>query len=283
MASDRLDSIINRVRDLPPLPQILGKVLAVINDPSSSAKDVGRVLALDQGLATRILRLANSAYYGFSRQVASVEEAIVRLGLGEVKSQILVIAAKDTLRRPITGYQLDRLGLWRHSLVSAFAASRLSRALRHKRNDEAFMAGLLHDVGKLILDEYVASEFSAILRLVEEESVPFQEAELRILGFDHAVVGAKVIERWALPSDLVAAVAYHHRPSEAEQGHELATLAHLGDLVSMMLGQGLGVDGLAYKLDEAALDILGLNQDQIVSAVSETAGDMSKVEQLLEI
>lgn len=283
MTSDRLDSIINRVRDLPPLPQVLGKVLAVINDPNSSAKDVGRVMALDQGLATRILRLANSAYYGFSRQVGSVEEAVVRLGLAETKSQILVIAAKDVIRRPVTGYRLDRLGLWRHSLVSAFAASHLSRALRHKKTDEAFVAGLLHDIGKLILDEYVATEFSSILRLVEEQSVPFQEAELRVLGFDHAEVGAKVIERWALPAELVAAVGYHHRPGEAEHGRELAALAHLGDLVSMMLGQGLGVDGLAYRLDEVALDILGLNQDQIVSAVSETAGDMAKVEQLLEI
>lgn len=282
MTSDRLESILNRVRDLPPLPQVLGKVLAVINDPKSSAKDVARVMALDQGLATRILRLANSAYYGFSRQVATVDEAVVRLGLGEIRSQVLVIAAKDVIRRPVTGYQLDRLGLWRHSLVSAFAASRLSRALRQKRQDEAFMAGLLHDVGKLILDEYVATEFSGILRLVEEESVPFQEAELRVLGFDHAQVGAKVIERWALPPDLVAAVAYHHRPSEAQLGRELAALAHLGDLVSMMLGQGLGVDGLGYKLDESALEILGLSQDQIVSAVSDTAGDMSKVEQLLE-
>ncbi|MDR5695646.1 MAG: HDOD domain-containing protein [Armatimonadota bacterium] len=259
-----MEQILAKVQDLQPLPRVVTRALEVIRDPRSSAVDVGRVISTDQALTARVLKLANSAFYRRARRISTVSEAVVILGFEAVKAQVTAAAAYDLLHKPIPGYQLAQEELWKHSLTCAIASRQLvlggygHAPLRGWSPEEAFVAGLLHDIGKTVLGEYVGVEFQQILEKVRNEGISFVEAEQQVLGFDHMQVGAMVAEKWHFPDHLVEAIRFHHRPRQASRFPQWASLVHIADAVSLMLGIGLGGDQLYYSLEPEALQILGL-------------------------
>jgi len=274
-AAKRLDNLIRQVQDLPSLPIAVTRVMQITNDPKAGLSDVAHALASDQGLAARVLKLANSAYYGSSRRIGTVSEAVVILGMRTTRNLTLATSCQDMLEREVQGYFLPRGALWRHSLACAAAAQNLARRAHFRGTEEAFVAGLLHDIGKVVMSAYLKAEFAQVLTRVAKGRLTFSDAEREVLGFDDAEVGARLLERWNLPPALVTAVQYHHAPSQAPE-NPLAALVHVADTICLTLGIGLGVDGMAYKLDPNALAMLHLTEDDFEQVASQTCDTLSE-------
>jgi len=274
-AAKRLDNLIRQVQDLPSLPIAVTRVMQLTNDPKAGLSDVAHALASDQGLAARVLKLANSAYYGSSRRIGTVSEAVVILGMRTTRNLTLATSCQDMLEREVQGYFLPRGALWRHSLACAAAAQNLARRAHFRGTEEAFVAGLLHDIGKVVMSAYLKAEFAQVLTRVAKGRLTFSDAEREVLGFDDAEVGARLLERWNLPSTLVTAVRYHHAPSQAPES-PLAALVHVADTICLTLGIGLGVDGMAYTLDPNALAMLHLTEDDFEQVASQTCDTLSE-------
>jgi len=264
------DDVVARVRDLPAFPAVVTQVLKATRDPDTSAVGVANILATDQALTAKVLRLANSALFGFPRRVSTLTDAVVLLGFSTLRGLVLAGTAFGMLNRRVDGYSLDKGVLWQHSLGTALACRSLcQRARRRALADEAFVAGVLHDLGKVVLDSYVGEAFSQIIEIVTEQHRPFMEAERQVLGFDHAEVGARVAEAWSLPVELCEAIRFHHEPANAPPENLLPQAAHLGDIVALSLGIGVGGDGLNYPMDGGALVALGLAPEDVEAVMTE--------------
>ena len=251
---DKINQLLNQVGELPPMPQVAQKALALIRDPDSSMSDLAGTLAMDQAMASLVLRWVNSAYYGLKYPVSTVQQAVAYLGQRTLHSLILAASVAALLDRPVVGYALDRGDLWRHSIGVAAGARLVAIRFGNRVAEEAYHAGLLCDIGKLA--------FEILLRKVDTsapdwQGMSFIDMEQSHFGVDHALLGAEMGRRWNLPPALVEAIAYHHRPSEAKDGIVLASAVHVADAAMMMMGIGIGRDGLQYELDPAACERVG--------------------------
>ena len=272
---NRLDDLVRQVRDLPALPQAVTRVLQLTEDPKSGMADVARALSSDIGLVTRVLKLANSGFYGSAGRIGTISEAIVILGLRTTRNIALAASCQEMLEREVQGYYLPSGALWRHSLACAAAAHNLAKRTHYRGIEEAFIAGLLHDIGKIIIGAYLKSDFDQVLTRVAVGDITYSNAEREILGFDHAEAGARILERWNLPGSLVSAVRYHHSPQEATT-YSLAAFVHVADMICLTLGVGMGIDGLAYALDPNALAALNLTSEDFEEVASETCDWLSQ-------
>ncbi|MDR1965783.1 MAG: HDOD domain-containing protein [Synergistaceae bacterium] len=269
------------MKDIPSLPQFVIETLKKLDDPTSSASNVGKILSKDDGLVMRILRLANSAYYGLPRRISGVSEAISFLGFKTVKSIVLAASVYKFMDSSFTGYSLDRGELWKHSQGVAAASRHLSEKLRIGDPEEAYIGGLLHDIGKIVLNDYVRFGYSIILRLVEDDGVQFCEAEKQVLGFDHAQVGGLVMEQWNLPDSYSYITTYHHSPWElpesAGEHQKVLDIVHVSNIMCLMLGIGMGADGMQYTISTDSLERLGI-ADKTESIMAEFVDLVSSME-----
>ena len=277
MGSITTEQLLESAPEAIPLPQTTVFLIRLLNQPESTVDDLTDVLEQDQALSARMLRVANSAYYGLPRQVTSLREAVVMLGRNTLRGLVFTASVMGVLGRQVTGYSLGQGDLWRHSISTAQAARFLAdRAGVHP--DEAYVAGLLHDIGKIVLDQYMQEEFGEAMDLTRERGVPFDEAERRVFGVDHAEIGGALAEHWDLPSMLVEAIRYHHRPLEAGVAPALTAAIHVADIVCLELGVGLGRDGLQYAGEPRAFSLLDLEMDDFAELVAHVADGLDTVD-----
>lgn len=263
-----LAQVVEAVNDLPSLPQIIDRVVGLVDNPNSTAQDINDIITRDQSLTAKVLRLANSAHYGYPRRISTVTEATVLLGFSTVKSMVMAASVSDLMAREMPGYALAPGELWRHSQGAAITSRFIARRLGFGFIEVAYTAALLHDIGKVILNHHLEQSYREVVELIKGNRMSFAEAEKEVLGFDHAEVGSRVAEKWNLPPELVEAIACHHKPEEAVQTCRLTAIVHTADALCMMLGVGLGLDGLDYRLSEPALKELGLDLSEVENLIS---------------
>ena len=203
-------------------------------------------LKYDQALTTNVLRYCNSSFFALRRTVTNLKDAVVYIGLAELKKIIVRSEARQYFENMNPGYESEDGELWKHVLAVSVLADRLSDRIPVSDGDALYIAALLHDVGKLILSEFVVDVSKKIFTLIEAEQVSFLEAEKRIIGFDHAEIGARVLERWNFPAEVVAAVEKHHKPLDPDDT-PLTNVVRLSDNIALLMGYGTSVDGLAYN------------------------------------
>ncbi len=252
-----IDRLLTQVGELPPMPAVAQRALALIRDPDSNMGDLANTLAMDQAMASLVLRWVNSSYYGLKYPVSTVQQAVAYLGQRTLHSLILAASVAALLDRPVPGYALDRGDLWRHSIGVAAGARLLAAKHGSKIAEEAYHAGLLCDIGKLA--------FEILLRNIDTSEADWQgysftDLETAHFGVDHATLGAEMARRWNLPASLIDAIKFHHRPSQAGEGAVLASAVHVADAAIMMLGIGIGKDGLQYDLDPVACERMGWSE-----------------------
>lgn len=272
--------IISRVGTLPPLPDTAVKLMEVINDPSSSVDEIVEVIRYDQAVTADVLKLCNSAYFGLSRNITSLNEAMLRLGTVKVLQLVMSVHTSSILANEQRGYGLDPGVLWRHSVAVALAASIVAQKINLTNVNLVFTGGLLHDIGKVVLNEYVAEEFGKILGLVKENRLSFVEAEHQVLGYSHQEIGGKIARMWKLPDPIVRCIRYHHDPGDLETPDPLIDAVYLANCVCLMLGIGLGEDGLYYRADDAVMERNHLNERDLEDVGAQTVVDLQRVEEL---
>ncbi|WP_243140147.1 HDOD domain-containing protein [Candidatus Syntrophocurvum alkaliphilum] len=271
-----MDTIVKAVDHLPSLPHIVVQVIELTEDHNSTAQDINNVLNQDQGMTASVLKLANSAYYGFPRRISTVTDAIVLLGFRTVRSIVMAASVSDILNQDIEAYALEPGELWRHSQTSAMAARAIAKKAKFPALDLAYTGALLHDIGKVVLNDFLKQDYHKVIELVEHDGITFMEAEDKVLGFNHALVGAKVAEKWNLPAELVEAIQHHHIPEKAEVNQKLTAIVHLADFISISMGIGIGIDGMLQSVSSEPIEILNLNQldiEKIISDLTDSIAD----------
>lgn len=265
------EEILQKVNHIPAFPVTMAKLLRMMDDPEVKVSAIKEVIRTDEGLTVKLLRMANSVFYRGRRSIKTIEDAVILLGLRTVKSIIFSATVAPMFKKELGGYDLGKEALWHQSQLSALTAQMIAKKSGFKEVDLAYTAGLLKDIGKVILDEYLSRNLQEIMKLVEDENIDFSQAETDVLGLNHAEVGAKVAEHWNLPAEIVEVIRCHHNPASAQVNPRLAMICHLADNLIMMLGVDLGADGLAYAFDEEVFDGLGLREDDVTEIMSSIA------------
>lgn len=261
--SIKLEHILKRVQALPPLPTSAMRVIALIKNPATSVKELETVIGQDPALAASMLRQANSAYYGYARRISSLQEAIVILGFQVIQGLAMVSAIAPLLKTKLVGYEIEQEGLWKHSLLTGMAAKRLCQNRKLPYGDVAFTAGLLHDIGKLIISVYIQEVGTFLLEKVNAAKLSYVDLEEKVIGYNHATVGGFLAKTWNLPEDLVESIKYHHAPLDAQRHPELACIVHVANGLASLLGIGGGVDSFLNPLQQDALDRLALTESDL--------------------
>lgn len=274
--------IISRVGEVKPLPGTVLKLIQVVNDPNSSVEQMVEAIRYDQAVTGQMLRIVNSAFFSFSREISSLNEALRVLGTLKVLQLVMAIHTNSILSKAQDGYGLPPGRLWHHSVGVALASAALADHLRHPNKNLLFTAGLLHDIGKVILNEYVADEYTEIVRRVTEEKMSFCEAEKQVLGFAHDEIGAQVGEKWQLPEVLVNGIRYHHDPGAVDPPDAIVDILHLADCTCMMLGIGLGSDGLYYRSSEDVMARRGLKESDLETLGVQVLVELKRVQNIFE-
>jgi putative nucleotidyltransferase with HDIG domain len=228
-SNSRLESILRDVERVRPLPSSVARVVQALDDPKVGAEYVAHLLRLDQALAADVLRLSNSAAIGGIGRTASVQEAVVRLGFVRVKSLVLGAATATLLTRRLSGYGMTGQELWNHAVVTASLARYVAGAVCYSDYEEAYVAGLLHDIGKLVLDQYVKSGYLVLTDVMQAKRLALWQAEELIFGMDHGAVGGLLAAKWQFPLALAEAIRCHHWPSLARTRPELAAIVNIAD------------------------------------------------------
>ena len=273
-----IDDLIQEASKLPPIPKAAQKALELIRNPASDTADLAGVLGTDQVLAGQVLRRANSAYYGMENRIVSVHQAVVVLGMNIVQELVMASTASRYLDRPLPGYDLQRGELWHHAMGAAIGAKLISKRQNLKFNEEAYFAGLLCDIGKLIFNHLLQENE---VDKTEWECRSFLEVEHANFGIDHAMLGAEIARQWQLPENLVTAIAYHHEPLSAPDHQSLVASIHIADVSMMILGIGIGIDGLRYPLEEEALKCIGMNWEDLFHLADEVTSELMHTKELI--
>ena len=278
-----IETILQSVTQLPPFPVVIQKALQLIDDPRVSAQDVVDVIQYDPSITANVLKVCNSAYYGLRRTVHSLKDAVVLIGFHQLVEIILGQASAQFISAACKGYDLEGGELWRHSVACALLPRIISKRLNRVATATHFTAALLHDIGKILLSQYVKDYFEDIKKAVQGDHLSFIEAEKQILGIDHAELGSWIIEQWTFPKVIVSAVRYHHTPFLALEDHEFIQLVYLCDLVTMITGIGGGADGLSYHAYGEVMRQYDLKEKDIERFIVQLEDQFHRVEEVLNV
>jgi putative nucleotidyltransferase with HDIG domain/predicted Zn finger-like uncharacterized protein len=263
---------------LPSMPQIVLKAQEILSNPDSSLKALASVIATDQAISVRALKLANSAYYGLAGKVTSIGHASVLLGAKTLGEIIMMAGTSGVLGNTLKGYGLESEDVWRHSLAVAIGSRFIAERVGSDMSNDAFMAGLIHDSGKIMLDQHMYERRDAFKEFTKEGQQPVYKAEQHLLGFDHSEIGADVCESWGIPASLTEAIRHHHHPARAPR-NQLAYIVQVADTLAIRCGIGTLMDPDTVTFDEKSLEILGLDEEKILGITPDV---LKSVEMLAE-
>lgn len=273
----------NSIGRLPAFPATVHRVTALINNSDSSLAELVGVVRLDPAITANILRMCNSAYFGLRHRVDNVHDAIMYLGRQNAVRAVMA-AGVSRFFRDTPGYEAEARGLWEHAVGTALMSQLLARKILGREDARLFTAALLHDIGKIILGEYIHEKREEFSRLLEDGSRSFLEVEDEILGMNHAALGATIAAAWNFPPDIQLTIAGHHRPDQlAECDSPVPWIVHLADQACLMLGIGRGTDGLAYYGMACAVDRFNLSQNDLETVMAEFLQEFDNAKELVGI
>lgn len=255
--------IIEKINRLKPLPIVIQKIMASLGNPDSPLSDIVQLIEQDPAITANLLKILNSAHFGLVGKIDSIQRAVTLLGTDRLAELVLSYGFSDNLQEALAGYRLAKGELWKQSLASAMTAKKLAE--RRQLDDLAliYTAALLRDIGKVILNDYVAEVIAEIQQKVIEEGMSFIDAERACIGEDHAAIGGLVARHWHFSPDLIFMIENHHMTNSEIQQDPRTTTLYLADMIAMMVGTGSGVDRLHYPVYEDRFNAFHLSKEEL--------------------
>ena len=269
--------LLRNLDDLPSMPQVITKAQRIMAHPNSSLKELSETVKTDQSIVTKALKMANSAYYGLRGRVSSIEHFSVMLGHKGFGELITMSAASKLLSGNLKGYGVDSGALWRHSLLVAFGARIIADRTVPDLANDAFIAGIIHDVGKLILDQSVFERIDAFEEIFREDQRTLVEAEKELLGFDHAEMAFAMCNRWRFPPSIAIPIKFHHAPSRSG-GNQLAYILNISNAMALMDDFETGVDDVMERFNDPAAGLSGFQKNDVSDIIAEILRSVEGVE-----
>ena len=261
------------IKDLPTLPKVLDEVSRLVQDPNANTDEIAKIISRDQVLSAKVLKMVNSPVYGFPGRIGTVQHALVLLGFNVVRGIIISTSVFDMMIKAMEG-------LWEHSLGCALAANVVARAAGLADPEEYSVAGLLHDLGKVVAAVQMPELHESVSQAVREQDLRWFEAERAVMGFGHDRINAWLGRHWNLPGNIREGMSHHHSPETAQLYPETAAAVHIGDWIVRIYEYGTGGDDQAAVLSKKALDMLKLKLSDMDRILDEFAGQLAEVSDL---
>ena len=274
------DPIMTKVSSFPSMPRAAIKLRELLSKEDVSMGEIEKILRHDPGLATNVLRLANSAFFGVPRKVETLKHAVTLLGVKRFAQMAVSAGMSKTIDKAVEGYDLSPGELWLHSIAVSNTAEALARHKKLPATNDVFTPALLHDMGKLVLGPFVKEERQKIERIMATGQ-PLEVAEQMVLGTDHAEIGALILDGWSFPDDIVNAVRWHHEPERNKNSTTKSDMTYLSNLICQPQHYSDSAGGRSAVPAAAVLGRLGLKLDQYLKFTEKTQSWMSKLSQTL--
>ena len=277
---EQIDDYINRADHLVPAPHILPQLIPLLNQADVDNQRIVDLISYDTSLTANVLRVCNGAIYARGTPIDNLLSAVTRLGSREIY-QIVVLAIAATLSVDQKGYGVEASDLWQHSVATAAAAQLIAREVREDEN-VAFTAGILHDVGKIVLSAAMGNCQEKFVQAIGS-GASLTDAEEEFLGCNHAEVGGRLLERWNLPARLVAAIRYHHQPLTASEYQRLTACVHLGNSIAYLMGCGYGDPVLPVTTLGGTLKMLHIANERLPQYLKECFERVEQIKSLYNL
>ncbi len=275
MSDIDIKEIVKTIGSLPPLPQISIKLIQMLNNPDTKVSDLVELIKMEQALTADILKIVNSPYYGLRKEVISIRQAVNYLGFVNLKSLIIALSTKKFMQR---GDKYD-ITLWKHSVSVALFSKIITAKLKIYNTEEMFVAGLLHDIGKVVLNKNIPDTYKPIMDEVVGTGISFEEIEKKVLGFTHSDVGLFLIQEWNLGDRLKNIIFYHHNPTLASEFIQETAVVNLADKLSNYNSIGF-YKNYEISSEAPALGVLNISKDDLMEINSE---NIEKVKEEMEV
>jgi len=276
-----IDKIIDHIDRLKPIPKLAHRIMSIADDPLSSMADLAAVIKYDQAITANILKVANSPYFGLRKKVDSIQQAITYLGMDQILDLVLIHVSGGNLKGGQKGYDLDGGELWRYSVSSAVLARKVAELKKIKTSHLVFTAALLKDIGKVVLNDYVGEYLDEIAGLVSTQNISFRQAEKAVIGIDHAELGRIVARKWHFSQRMEEMIGNHHLDDRWDENDLEMCVIYLADTLCMMMGIGVGSDGLAYRFHRKVIEKLDLTEKDLQIIMASFGEKMKEVEDLV--
>ena len=263
---NKIKQVVSNIRNLPTPPMVFHQIQKVMNDPNVSAAQIAGILAEDPAISVKVLKLTNSAFYGLAREVDSVKHAVVIVGVEAIKNLVLSASVLDMFKGDSVDPEFQE-SYWRHSLATGFCCRFLAKKLKAHgmvNTDSAFSSGLLHDIGKMVIGCFLPDEHARVLeeRANDTETQDF-ELEDRVLGYNHAQIGAFLATHWKLPGRLAESIDFHHQPRLGEEDDPISYIVHIGDFVAKRTFYDKDKVHLIGKLDPEVMAFMQITESDL--------------------
>ncbi len=278
-----MEEIISGIDKLTPTSCVSDKLMAVVSNPHSSSADLVELVKYDQGLTVNLLKLCNSAYVGAVRKITSIKQSVALLGMDKVVSLIMLANNAENFRNGQKGYDLSQGELWKYSVSAAIISQELAKEKGILNISMIFTAALIKDIGKVIMSTYIAESFAAIQHGVQTKGQTFLDAEKEVLGIDHAQLGAMVATKWHFAPEMIEIIQFHHEPLKSRRMDQSLCVVYVADCICMMIGQGVGADGLAYRYYQEAVDKLEVTAVDIQRIIVRFREKYDEIDALINI
>lgn len=259
MQEDIIERIVLKTIDIPPLPPVAMKVMGLIQDDYSSLSTLEEIISRDQGFSSRLLRIANSPYYGRDRKIENISQAIMLIGFETLKSLVIATSVRDLHRR----FGVFEQKLWEHSLGVGLCSSLVAMVTTLGTPDEALVCGIIHDIGKTVINNTLPEVYVKIYEKMQKEGRTIKDIEDEVLGFNHTIIGNLIAKKWKLPEKMEMVITYHHEypyPSHEDPAFaDVCNIIRVSDQICLKLGIGL-IEPIDITID---YESLGMNEDAL--------------------
>jgi putative nucleotidyltransferase with HDIG domain len=272
------------VSAIPTLPVVIEKLTRLLQNPQTSAEEIGKAITNDQALASKVLKLVNSAFYGFPGKISTITHAVVILGFSTVKNIVLTASIFDAfMKKGALPSDFDLEKFWFHSIACGAASQCIARHIGFNEKEECFIAGLIHDVGKLLMCNFLPEEFEQVLLHRAKNNCLFYESEREVLHITHEELGGIIAQKWNLPKNLHSTIKNHHFQIADKEFNTVSGIVHTADILVRALDFGNGGDNKIPLMSETVWKNLGLENIQLIPLLEDISIEVDKASIFMQL